>query len=51
MSYGFIYQIYFDKVGQPERIYSKSALEFKDILMRLIERTGEMPEWIIRVYK
>jgi D-ribose pyranose/furanose isomerase RbsD len=47
----FIYWIYFDKVGKPERIYAKTYEEFKDLLDRLIMRTGEMPEWINRSYK
>jgi hypothetical protein len=47
----FNYYIYFDKNGEPEKINAKSVMEFKDILMRLIERTGEMPEWIVRVYR
>lgn len=51
MIINFTYWIYFDKVGAPERIYVKTAEEFKETLMRLIIRTGEMPEWIQRVYK
>lgn len=47
----FTYWIYFDKAGQPEKIYARDLLEFLDILNRLIQRTGEMPEWIQRVYK
>lgn len=47
----FTYWVYFDKVGEPEKIVAKHALEFRDILMRLIERTGEMPEWIQRCYR
>jgi len=46
----FIYWIKFDKCKEPERIYARHTLEFIDILKRLIERTGEMPEWIIRDY-
>ena len=47
----FIYWVYFDKAGSPEKIIAKNFLEFLDILKRLTERTGEMPEWIIRGYK
>lgn len=47
----FIYWIYFDKVGNPERIVAKNYEEFKAILDRIIHRTGEMPEWIQRGYK
>ncbi len=45
------YWIHFDKVGRPERIVVKDFLEFLDLLHRLVERTGEMPEWIQRGYK
>jgi hypothetical protein len=47
----FIYWIYFDRVGQPERIYAKTFEEFKLALEKLILRTNEMTEWIQRVYK
>jgi hypothetical protein len=47
----FTYWVYFDKVGEPEKIVARHFLEFLDIFKRLVERTGEMPEWIIRSYK
>jgi hypothetical protein len=47
----FIYWVYFDKVGRPERIVARHNEEFMEILKRLIERAGEMPEWIQRGYK
>lgn len=47
----FIYWVYFDKVGRPEKIVAKHAEEFTLFLRDLIIRTGEMPEWIIRGYK
>ena len=47
----FIYWIYFDKVGRPERLVAKNYEDFKDILDRMIRNIGEMPEWICRSYK
>jgi len=47
----FMYYIYFDKTGKPEKIVASSFLEFQDTLRMLVERTGEMPEWIMRVYR
>ena len=47
----FIYWVYFDKVGRPEKLVAKHYEEFKEILNQLIQRTGEMPEWIMRGYK
>lgn len=47
----FIYYIYFDKNAQPEKIVCKTYEEFRHTLDKLIVRTGEMPEWIIRVYQ
>jgi hypothetical protein len=47
----FIYWIKFDKCIEPEKIKAIHTLEFIEILKQLIERTGEMPEWIIRDYK
>jgi hypothetical protein len=47
----FIYWIYFDKCGRPEKIVARNAEEFGRILLDLIIRTGEMPEWICRSYK
>lgn len=48
---GFVYWIYFDKVGRPEEIRARNMQDFMRILQQMIERTGEMPEWINRVYK
>lgn len=47
----FVYWIYFEKTGRPEKIVANSSLEFADILKRMIERNSEMPEWINKVYK
>lgn len=47
----FIYWVYFDKVGRPERMVVKNYEEFKDTLDRMIRNIGEMPEWIQRGYK
>jgi hypothetical protein len=48
---GFVYWVYFDKVGRPEKIVAKHSQEFFIILQDMIQRTGEMPEWIHRGYK
>jgi hypothetical protein len=47
----FMYQIYFDKVGHPEKIVARHLEELLLIIHQMTERSGEMPEWIIRVYK
>lgn len=47
----FIYWVYFDKVGRPEKIVARHHREFMDLLAEWIDRTGEMPEWIMRAYK
>jgi hypothetical protein len=51
MSPGFIYWIYFDKTGRPEKIVAPNAEELSHRILELTMRTGEMPEWIIRGYK
>lgn len=51
MDRGFIFWVYFDKVGRPEKIEVQTLMEFIMQLRNLIDRTGEMPEWIIRGYK
>lgn len=47
----FIYWIYFDKSGRPEKIVARHSEEFFHLLKELVIRTGEMPEWINRSYK
>jgi hypothetical protein len=47
----FTYWVYFDKVGQPEKFVVKNLLELTDIIGRMVEQIGEMPEWIIRSYR
>jgi hypothetical protein len=47
----FIYWVYFEKVGRPEKIVARHNEEFHQILKEMTLRTGEMPEWIIRGYK
>jgi hypothetical protein len=47
----FIYWVYFEKVGRPEKIVVPTMMEFIMQLRHLIDRTGEMPEWIVRAYK
>jgi len=47
----FIYYVYFDRVGRPEKISCKNFEDFKIMLDQMVYRAGEMPEWIQRVYK
>lgn len=47
----FVYWVYFDKVGRPEKIIARHTEEFMVMLKDMIMRTDEMPEWIHRAYK
>ena len=43
--------VYFERTGRPEKIVAKSFKDFIEQLDRLVERNGEMPEWINKVYR
>jgi len=47
----YIYWIYFNNVGRPEKIIAKNFLELIEIIKRRVDQAQEMPEWIVRGYR